>query len=58
MDGGRELGQIDEQGDFFAGGVGLGERLIRVTLQAGAVLDRFGGGRRRQQTIKGKKYRG
>ena len=55
VDGGRELGHIDEQGDLFAGGVGLGQRLVRVAVQAGAVLDRFGGGRSRQRPIEGKK---
>ena len=32
-----EPGFIHEQGDFFASGVGLGERLVRMALQAGAV---------------------
>ena len=54
VDGGRELGHIHEQGDLLAGGVGLGQRLVRVTVQAGAVLDRLGGGRSRQRPIKGK----
>ena len=55
VDGGGELGQIDKQGNLLAGGIGLGERLISVALQAGAVLNRFGSGRGRQQPIKGKK---
>ena len=42
VDGGLELGHINKEGNFFAGGVGLGEGLVPVTLQAGAVLDRFG----------------
>ena len=37
VDGGLKSGLIDEQGDFLAGGVGLGERLVRMTFQAGAV---------------------
>src|ERR1035441_4158373 len=41
----RELGEIDEQGDLFAGGIGLGQRLVPVAVEAGTVLDRFGGGR-------------
>src|ERR1035438_4246263 len=42
---GLELGFIHEQRDFFAGGIGLGERLIGMALQAGAVraLVRQGG---------------
>ena len=47
VDGSREFGHINEQGDLFAGGIGLGQRLVRVALQASAVLDRFGGGRNR-----------
>ena len=37
VDGGLEPGFIHEQGDFFAGGVGLGERLVGMAIQAGAV---------------------
>ncbi len=55
VNGGGQLGHINKEGDFFAGGVGLGKRLIPVALQAGAVLDRLGGGRSRQQPAKSKK---
>ena len=40
---GREFGHINEQRDLFAGGIGLGQRLVPVTVQAGAVLNWFGG---------------
>ena len=43
VDRSPELGQIDEQGHLFAGGVGRGERLVPMTFEAGAVLDWFGG---------------
>ena len=51
----RDLGDIDEEGDLFAGGIGLGQRLIRVAIEAGAVLNWFGGGHNRQRPVKGKK---
>src|ERR1017187_10044740 len=37
VDRGLEPGFIAEQGDFLASRVGLGERLVRVTFQAGVV---------------------
>ena len=55
MDRSGELGHIHKERDLFAGGVGLGERLIPVALQAGAVLDRFGGGQSRQRPGHSKK---
>ena len=55
VDGGLELCHIDKQGNYVACGVGLGEGLVPVTLQAGAVLDRFGGSSSGWRPIEGKK---
>ena len=55
MDGSGDFGLIDEQRDFFAGGIGLSERLVCVALEAGTVLDRLGGGHGRYGPKKGKK---
>ena len=55
VDRGGKLGHIHEQGEFFAGGVGLGQRLIGVAIQAGAVLDLTKGWRDESKKYEGQR---
>ena len=43
VNAGEQLSLLDKQGNLLAGGIGFGERLIRVAIQAGAVGILVGG---------------
>lgn len=47
MTGSRQFGGIDKEGNDFSGGVGGGQRFVGMTIEASAVFDFVGRGRRK-----------
>jgi hypothetical protein len=56
VDAGVQHGLIHKQGDLLTGGIGLGERLVRVAIEAGAVGVFVRGGGRQDRQAQAKSY--